>query len=358
MSPIFGVLAEPSGQGANTTFIVSSYVKWLESGGARVVPIRYDAPQCEVDFLMHRVNGIVLPGGVTSISPTHDYGQFAHRVLKKAMGRRIPVWGTCLGHELIMRDTCYDAGEPNPVQNVPSEGFALPLTFTAEASSSDFYRSLPQDVRRGLATSNLTINLHTYGVPSETFRASKALTSAFHLVATSTDTLGKEFVALTQHVTLPIVTTQFHIEKNPYEFQEGHYDGADGSGMAPPHSPAACAPPSRWPPGWWARRAARTSHGAAGSWRIGSSGTGTSSSRTRPPAPAGSSSTSSLRTARPDAPGRPTPRASCERPGGARAGHRTHVPRARAVRTGASSGLRPRSEHIGHAGCLAGQFSN
>lgn len=238
MSPIFGVLAEPSGQGANTTFIVSSYVKWLESGGARVVPIRYDAPQCEVDFLMHRVNGIVLPGGVTSISPTHDYGQFAHRVLKKAMGRRIPVWGTCLGHELIMRDTCYDAGEPNPVHNVPSEGVALPLTFTAEASSSDFYRSLPQDVRRSLATSNLTINLHTYGVPSETFRASKALTSAFHLVATSTDTLGKEFVALTQHVTLPIVTTQFHIEKNPYEFQEGHYDGADGSGMAPPHSPA------------------------------------------------------------------------------------------------------------------------
>merc|ERR1719414_1400316 len=85
-----------------------------------------------------------------------------------------------------------------------------------------------------LAADKLTINMHVKGVLAETFRRSKALTEAFRMVATSKDAQGQEFVAWTQHRRYPIVTTQFHIEKNTYEFQEP-YDDQGGAGQATPH---------------------------------------------------------------------------------------------------------------------------
>lgn len=235
MSPVFGILAQPEADG-NSTFIVSSYVKWLESAGARVVPIRPDAPEPEVNFIMARVNGMVFPGGSSTTDPTADgYGKVAYNVYKIAVERKIPVWGTCLGHEQILRFATYAAGEANPLGHFPSEGYALPITFAADAATSTLYQSMPLDMRRALTSQNLTINLHTQGVGSKTFHESEELTNTFHMVATGVDTLGDEFVALTQHKYLPIVTAQFHIEKNPYEFQQGHYDGAGDDGSASPH---------------------------------------------------------------------------------------------------------------------------
>lgn len=118
----------------------------------------------------------------------------------------------------------------------PSEGYTLPLSFTDEAGTSALYSSLPAETKQNLATKNLTINLHEYAVGSSVFRASSALSSNFTLVATSVDTKGNEFVALAQHTSYNVVAAQFHIEKNAFEFQQGHYDLDDDRGDAAPHS--------------------------------------------------------------------------------------------------------------------------
>eukprot|EP00928_Gymnodinium_smaydae_P068228 TRINITY_DN51300_c0_g1_i1.p1 TRINITY_DN51300_c0_g1~~TRINITY_DN51300_c0_g1_i1.p1 ORF type:complete len:333 (-),score=39.76 TRINITY_DN51300_c0_g1_i1:8-1006(-) len=234
VSPVFGVLSHKE-KGGQRTVLVSSYVKWLESAGARVVPLRFGAPQCELDYLMDRVAGLVLPGGSDTTNPEIGFGKFAYNLFKRAEARRIPVWGTCLGHEQIMRFVCYDAAESNPVGSFPSEGHALPLAFARTANASSVFRSLPDDMRRKLETTNLTVNLHVHGIGSSTFLGSRALAHTFDLVATSNDTTGVEFVAWAQHRSLPIVTTQFHIEKNAYEFEENTFDGDDDSGAATPH---------------------------------------------------------------------------------------------------------------------------
>lgn len=49
----------PEGQ----SYIAASYIKFLESAGARAVPILYDAPPEEVERIFRSVNGFLIPGG-------------------------------------------------------------------------------------------------------------------------------------------------------------------------------------------------------------------------------------------------------------------------------------------------------
>ena len=41
-------------------------MKWLQSSGAKVIPIPYDLPEDESDILLHKINGMLFPGGDAS----------------------------------------------------------------------------------------------------------------------------------------------------------------------------------------------------------------------------------------------------------------------------------------------------
>ena len=46
------------------SYIAASYVKWIESAGGRVVPIPYNIPTVEeLDTLLSKINGVLMPGG-------------------------------------------------------------------------------------------------------------------------------------------------------------------------------------------------------------------------------------------------------------------------------------------------------
>ncbi len=60
-SPVIGILTQPI-FASNHTMIAASYVKWLEAGGARSIPIPYDASGELVQDLFAQVkNGIFFP---------------------------------------------------------------------------------------------------------------------------------------------------------------------------------------------------------------------------------------------------------------------------------------------------------
>lgn len=65
--PIIGILTEPweheeyADRGGE--YIAASYVKFMESAGARVVPISYKWNSTTLDLVFNSVNGILFPGG-------------------------------------------------------------------------------------------------------------------------------------------------------------------------------------------------------------------------------------------------------------------------------------------------------
>lgn len=88
------------------SFIAASYVKFVEGGGARVVPIWIGRPKSYYQGIMKKINGILFPGGSTWFHTANGYADAGEHIFSIAkemngQGDYFPLWGTCLGFELL-----------------------------------------------------------------------------------------------------------------------------------------------------------------------------------------------------------------------------------------------------------------
>ena len=99
--PIIGILDQDFVDGSKRTFIAASYVKWVESGGARVVPLFYEKWSAdEMISMLKNINGVLLPGGgVKMTGKYYDQLQVVFNYAKQSNdnGVYFPIWGSCLG---------------------------------------------------------------------------------------------------------------------------------------------------------------------------------------------------------------------------------------------------------------------
>ena len=89
-----------------TAYIASSYVKWVEAGGARAVPVIIGKSKEYYEQLFTGLNGLLLPGGSAPLVGTGGYaevGQLFFEMAKQSTdaGDPFPIWGTCNGFELL-----------------------------------------------------------------------------------------------------------------------------------------------------------------------------------------------------------------------------------------------------------------
>ena len=78
--PIIGILSQELTYGLEevygdnyTSYIVASYVKYIESAGARVVPIFINQTDEYYEMMFNSVNGLLIPGGDVSIESSGAY---------------------------------------------------------------------------------------------------------------------------------------------------------------------------------------------------------------------------------------------------------------------------------------------
>ncbi len=79
-----------------TSYIMQAYVDWLESAGARVVPLVNGASEAETRATLSGLNGVLFPGGDGNYSA---YGRLVFNLVKEINdeGTYMPIWGTCAG---------------------------------------------------------------------------------------------------------------------------------------------------------------------------------------------------------------------------------------------------------------------
>jgi len=81
-----------------TSYIAASYVKYLESAGARVVPVHYQYNTAQLAALFGKLNGVLFPGGAIDVGdPTNPLliaGKTMYNLAIKAnaAGDYFPVW--------------------------------------------------------------------------------------------------------------------------------------------------------------------------------------------------------------------------------------------------------------------------
>lgn len=90
--------------------------------GAHVVPIFAYSERSYFDDLLPKINGVLFPGGDVDIDINNKWTQNADYILKYAIkqnekGNVFPIWGTCLGMQLLAYLTAgYDGKAIAPVR--------------------------------------------------------------------------------------------------------------------------------------------------------------------------------------------------------------------------------------------------
>jgi gamma-glutamyl hydrolase len=228
--PVIGIAAEPIAgndkpalEPLGSSLLAASYVKWIESAGARVVPLQFDLPQSQLRELYSQINGILLPGGGSSINDNSTYARFSRQLFEWAVEDKLPVWGTCLGFEQLMvysSDAAAATGTGSVLEEFDSESLFLPLGFTPAAATSRILRSAPARVIATLGQQNVTANLHRSGISPSVMASNSKLNHTWRVLATNVDRKGKPFVSLAEGISLPLFASQFHPEKNAFEFDQ------------------------------------------------------------------------------------------------------------------------------------------
>lgn len=236
--PIIGVLAQESSKGKpGATYIPAPYIKWLESAGARVIPVQLFRENdmkayCYYKKLFTSMNGILFPGGGVDLMNS----QFAKTAkifynlaihAKDENGDFFPMWGTCQGFELMS----VLVAKQNLLTAADAEDLPLPLNFTMDATDSVMFGNLPRDVYLPLKFENVTANYHSWALSPKNFSENKDLQRFFKVLSTNTDRNGKEFISSMEAYKYPVYAVQWHPEKNNFVWMPKAHINHDASAI-------------------------------------------------------------------------------------------------------------------------------
>lgn len=107
------------------TFISASYIKFAEMAGAQVVPIFAYSNQSDIAALLPKLNGVLFPGGDLDFDLKNRWTSNANFIFQYAIrendkGNVFPIWGTCMGHQLLGYLTCNGDTPLSPVRGQQS----------------------------------------------------------------------------------------------------------------------------------------------------------------------------------------------------------------------------------------------
>jgi len=236
--PIIGIVTTPSEypdvyNPQNYSYLASSYVKFVESGGARVVPIQYDLPEANLSTLFSYLNGFLFTGGAQNLlQPNGSLTQYANTINTllwwsinaSLAGNYTPVWGTCEGFQYI---SYLISGNYSIVVNMSGlDDAALNLTWnTTTYATSRTFAGFPEDLYEAVQTDDITYYHCSYTTDPAAWNSNPGLMEYLVPIANSTNPNGTSFVAYVEGSVIngsviPVYSSQFHPEKITFEWDE------------------------------------------------------------------------------------------------------------------------------------------
>ncbi|KAJ6886710.1 hypothetical protein NC651_027157 [Populus alba x Populus x berolinensis] len=217
--PVIGILSHP-GDGAsgrlnnatNASYIAASYVKFVESAGARVIPLIYNEPREILFEKLNLVNGVLFTGGWAKTGLYFDTVKaiFKEILAKNDAGFHFPVYAICLGFEIL---TMIISEDNQILETFNGADQASTLQFMNNITiEGTVFRRFPPDLLKRLSTDCLVMQNHRYGISPQRFQENEHLSSFFEILTTSTDEDNQVYVSTVQACGYPVTAFQWHPE--------------------------------------------------------------------------------------------------------------------------------------------------
>nr|GMC68563.1 gamma-glutamyl hydrolase 2-like [Ipomoea batatas]GMC90673.1 gamma-glutamyl hydrolase 2-like [Ipomoea batatas]GME13104.1 gamma-glutamyl hydrolase 2-like [Ipomoea batatas] len=223
--PVIGIVSHPgdgaSGSISNATgvsYIAASNVKFVESAGARVIPLIYNEPKETLLEKLELVNGIVFPGG------SFEKGEYLERldeilgiVLENnEAGDNFPLLAINLGFQLL---TIIVSQDNVNIEKFSASNQASTLQLVEGLNvEGTLFQKFPHELLEKLSEDCLVMQNHKWGISPESFQADRNLRDFFNVLTTSVDKDNKVYVSTIQAKKFPIVGVQWAPERNAFEW--------------------------------------------------------------------------------------------------------------------------------------------
>lgn len=203
-----GIVTNPSMRKSihGTSYISKNYIDWFEQHGIRIVPIPYDTPNPDMYFSM--INGLCLPDNIKGINIFHPlYIKTITRLFDLSIQKNeyFPIWGECYGYHLLL----YITGHIKQLKRYNITGY-YPIHLTEAQTESCMIQFFTSNYLSYLEKTASTYHNHLFGISPEDFMQNIRLQQFYHIVATTFDDKGREFVALIEAKKYPIYGLAFH----------------------------------------------------------------------------------------------------------------------------------------------------
>lgn len=192
-SPVIGIYTQdrPS---QNYTYIAASYVKYLEMSGAQVVPLFYTHTQTQLKEILEQINGVLFPGGAMDIDIADVWTKNAEFILEFAksqndQGKVFPVWGTCLGHQLLTYLTCGFDGKA--IQAVDGQSPIVNNITIVNRTGYMFTNWQDKHFSAAQSGHGVLYFSHHYAIYTKYFNQSSLLKDFWNLIAKTTSPKGQ-----------------------------------------------------------------------------------------------------------------------------------------------------------------------
>jgi len=230
-----GVITAPYLSSADayiTSYMAASYVKWIETAGALIVPLQFDLPKPVLQGLLKQLNGIVLIGGGIDTKKTHTHKQFIvfeetlnyilnYVTYQNNIGNYYPVWCTCMSFELaaIFKTTKSILTKQDRIDKyLTREGKYGGDTLQWTNSPSKLKQLFNQDEIQEMNKKLSVFYAHTLSIKFDS-PFTKKFSKIANIVATGISEKEKmKYVAAYEFKGVPIYGVQFHPEKPPFEY--------------------------------------------------------------------------------------------------------------------------------------------
>ena len=134
-------------------------------------------------------------------------------------GNPFPIWSTCLGYEAIMYLFSNRRDNMTTLTKVNGQR-GLPGNLTIKNSNSPLIKSLSaQELKEVTTGKGLLWFHHTWAVTLKTYQDTPSINNFWKLVSTSVTEDGVEFVSTVEAFNYPYFGTQYHPEKNSFEWR-------------------------------------------------------------------------------------------------------------------------------------------
>jgi gamma-glutamyl hydrolase len=212
---MIGIISCPPSieQSCKNSYVYTSYIDWVHMSGEQCIIIPYTLSESDLLIVLNRIQGVIFTGGAIenkNIHSTKQYNKlintlfftYQHAIRENNKGNYYPIWGTCLGHEiLLMFATHADTIQESITLHDKHE--VLPLQFEQESNLSKWFTP---SMRAKMKKTPCVTHSHHYGVN---------INPIFNVRIVST---SNNFINSIEFTKYPFYGVQFHPERPATQF--------------------------------------------------------------------------------------------------------------------------------------------